>query len=67
MKVQIMTYKDKTWCCHSSLCANTTCDRNLNDDEVKQAIRWWGGLDFPVVYSDFKTDDCGFIESLPNE
>lgn len=53
-------YKDRTWCASSHLCGNTECNRNLNEKEVEQAVKWWGGLDFPYSMNDFKTDDCGY-------
>jgi len=37
------------------------CDRNLNEDEIKQATEWWGDRNFPVAKADFKTDECGFV------
>lgn len=64
-------YKDRTWCVSSYLCANTECDRNLSEEEVQQAIKWWGGLDFPYAVGDIKTEGCGFqpreLKELTNE
>ena len=59
--VIMMCYKDRTWCVHSRDCSNTMCDRNLNEDEIKQATEWWGDRNFPVAKADFKTDECGFV------
>ena len=57
-----MCYRDKTWCVHSNLCSNATCNRNLNEKEIKLATAWWGGDDFPYAIADFKTDKCGYAE-----
>lgn len=60
----MICYKDRAWCTSSFACSNTECPRNLNEKEVEQAVKWWGGLDFPYSMNDFKTDDCGYIEVL---
>lgn len=58
----MMCYKDRTWCSHSFMCENSSCDRRLNGEELRQAVEWWGGIDFPASYTDFKTDDCGYSQ-----
>lgn len=40
----MMCYKDRAWCIESlgdpnNRCTNYSCDRNLNPEERKQAIR----------------------------
>lgn len=60
--VEMMCYKDKTWCSESFQCTNTDCDRNLSPDEIENAVTWWGNFDFPVSYRYFRTDYCGFVE-----
>lgn len=65
--IQMIGYKDKTWCVHSLTCSNVTCYRNLNEEEIKQATEWWGGVDFPYLIGNFKTDDCGWKPSLKEE
>lgn len=63
----MMCYKDRTWCSYSFMCENSSCDRRLNGEELRQAVEWWGGIDFPASYTDFKTDDCGFISLEIND
>lgn len=65
----MMCYKDRTWCSHSRLCSNITCDRNFTEEERENAIKWWmaisdncGGKDFPLASADFKTEDCGYSQ-----
>lgn len=58
--VQMMCYKDRTWCMHSRECGNTMCDRNFTEEEREQAIKWWCSTDFPLAMADFKTDGCGW-------
>ena len=60
----MMCYKDKSFCVHSEDCSNTGCNRNLTESEKVKAIDWWGGLDFPISFSDFKSDTCGFIQFI---
>lgn len=60
--IQMISYKDRTWCSHSHNCANSSCDRNLTGDEIEKALEWWGGLDFPICYVDFKTENCGYSQ-----
>lgn len=56
----MLCYRDRTWC--SQTCNNKKCDRNFTDEERDKAIKWWGSVFAPVAFSDFKTDDCGYIE-----
>lgn len=61
-----MCYKDRAWCMESlgdpeTKCVNYKCDRNLNPEERKQAIRWWRGTNFPISVVNFKTEDCGYV------
>lgn len=57
--IQMMGYKDRTWC--NQICSNKSCDRNFTEEEETLAIKWWGDVDFPLIGSDFKSDDCGYI------
>ena len=49
----MMHYKDRTFCSHAGVCANSKCNRWVDFDKAKDS-----GL--PVALSDFKTDDCGY-------
>lgn len=62
MRVQIMTYRDRTWC--SQPCGNYECDRNFTLGEHKNALFWWGSIDYPLARADFKTDNCGYQDKL---
>lgn len=59
--IQMPGYKDRTWC--NERCGNKSCDRNFTEEEEKLAISWWGGDDFPLCGTDFKSDICGYIET----
>lgn len=66
----MISYQDKTWC--SAKCGNLECDRNFTPEHRKKAIEWWklssgkDEIDFlPLMRSDFRTDDCGFVEQDP--
>lgn len=65
--IEMICYKDKTWCSESYHCTNTECDRFLSNKEIDKAIEWWGGLDFPISYKYFRTDDCGYVSTKPEE
>lgn len=56
----MLCYKDKTFCSQS--CANTKCSLNLNDDVLSGADKWWGKEGAPICITDFRTDECGFID-----
>ena len=45
---------DQTFCCHGD-CANTDCDRRMND-ETSAALP----LNRYISQADFKTDTCGY-------
>lgn len=57
-------YKDKTWC--SSDCANVACHRNFNESEQKNAVRWWGDENFPLVVADFESDCDDYMSPEKN-
>lgn len=50
----MICYKDRTFCSWSNVCANTSCPRWYNTEEVQKQ-------DLPVALADFKTDTCGYI------
>lgn len=56
----MLCYKDKSFCVHE--CGNLTCDRNYTEEERQKAIAWHGSKNVPVMFSDFKTESCGFVE-----
>lgn len=49
----MICYKDRTFCA-SPNCKND-CGRQLTDDIIKSAEKWWGGKDAPIAVSYF----CG--------
>ena len=60
----MLCYKDRTWC--NSICANIECRLNLTDNEVENAIKWWGSKYPPIAFANFKdSDECpGYIERI---
>jgi len=51
----MLCYKDKTFCCWATTCANTDCPRWFDIDQAQKQ-------DLPVAVADFKTDTCGYVE-----
>ena len=52
----MICYKDTTFCA-SPNCKNK-CGRKLTKKDIKNAIEWWGGENFPIAYSNY-CDDKG--------
>jgi len=50
----MMCYKDKTFCCWATVCANSKCPRWFDMGQAQKQ-------DLPVSVADFKTDTCGYI------
>lgn len=46
-----MGYKDRTWCA-SPKCKNK-CGRKFTVEDLQDAIKWWGNLNFPISRSMF--------------
>ena len=44
-------YKDTTFC--ASEVTEHTCGREFTEQDAINAEKWWGGKDYPVVYSEF--------------
>jgi len=59
----MLCYRDRTFC--GSDCVNDSCMYNFSPQEQQKAIKWWGGEDVPVAFSDM-TRDCKFYKG-PNE
>ncbi len=55
----MLCYQDRSWCVWSNVCQNKTCERNLNAQEIVNATEWWGNGQFPVMYADLQTKECG--------
>lgn len=49
----MLCYRDMTFC--SAKCATLDCRRNFTAKESAKARVWWGGMDAPVAFADFKT------------
>lgn len=47
----MICFRDMTFC--KSDCINTECGRHYGDDDREAAIKWWGGEDAPIAFSDF--------------
>lgn len=60
-----MGYKDRIWCTlySTGLCRNDNCYRAFPSIDREQAIKWWGGDDFPITLLDMKTEECGYIKN----
>lgn len=61
----MMGYKDRSWCMESLItpdkrCTNYLCDRNLTPSEKILAIKWWGDESFPIVFTEMRTNECGY-------
>ena len=61
----MITYKDRTWC--KSDCVNPNCFRNFTSNERAHAIKWWGGLNFPIRTQDFSKDCDDYLKEKPLE
>ena len=60
-----MGYKERSWCyssvkCIDGVCTNTLCYRNFTEDEHKKAVQWWGDANFPIVFTEMRTNKCGY-------
>lgn len=53
----MICYLDRTWCA-SPNCKNE-CGRKFTKKDRENAIKWWGGEDFPIAARYF----CGGPES----
>lgn len=51
----MICYRYKTFC--SSDVKVHTCGREFTYKDAKKAEEWWGGKDYPVVYSEFCVED----------
>lgn len=50
----MICYKDQTWCSLAKDCANAEgCFRNFTEEDHKNAIKWWGSVDYPIALSEF--------------
>jgi hypothetical protein len=47
----MICYRDTTFCI--SECA-TECNAKLTDEVRRDAVRWWGNDDAPIMVNDFK-------------
>lgn len=62
----MLCYRDRTFC--SQQCANTACNRNMNDEVMFNARAWWGTEAEPTIcFGDLRTNDCGFIDIKTKE
>lgn len=55
----MICYRDMSFCIWSNVCQNKTCERNFNDQQRENAIKWWGNNSPPIMFSDLQTKDCG--------
>ena len=59
----MIVYKDRRFC--SQKCANTQCNRNINDIVIADAKKWWATYSDngspPINMCDLKTDGCGYL------
>lgn len=53
----MIVYKDRAYCAYMGKCLNTSCFRNMGDEELEKAVE--EGWMFSI--SNFKTDHCGYI------
>jgi hypothetical protein len=51
----MMSYKDRTFCC--SEVHKPDCDRQLTEEVIQAAIKWWGSEDAPIAVADFCGDN----------
>lgn len=58
----MICYKDMAFCSSSAECANTECPRNLTEQEMANARKWWSECQgaLPIDIADLKTDTCGY-------
>lgn len=57
----MICYQDKSFCIQK--CANKECDRNFTDGIKSDACKWWGNDNPPIMFSNHKTETCGFLEA----
>ena len=61
----MMCYKDMTFC--YSDCKNTECRRNITPTVEEEAIKWWGGDDYPMSLADFSSSCDDYTPPLKTE
>lgn len=54
----MICYGDRTWC-GSPNCKND-CGRQFTAQDEENAIKWWGGKDFPIAMANY----CGEAQLL---
>lgn len=47
----MICYKDMSFC--ASKVKEHTCSREFTKEDEKNAKKWWGGDDYPVMYGEF--------------
>lgn len=58
----MICYRDRAFC--NAECGNEDCSRNFTPAERAKARQWWGEEGAPVAFSNFRTDDCGFVAKV---
>lgn len=59
----MMCFRDMTFCHDAEECKNhKECPRWLSPELKMKAIKWWGGVDYPVAFSSFKSECPKFEE-----
>lgn len=51
----MMCFEDRAFC-NSPGCVDR-CGRKLTDELIKEAVKWWGGQDYPVCIGRYCDDD----------
>lgn len=52
----MMCYRDMSFCSDAEQCATEPCGRRFTEVDRANAIKWWGGDDFPVAYMAMKNN-----------
>lgn len=47
----MICYRDRTYC--GSKVKNHTCGREFTEKDHEDAVRWWGGENYPLALSNF--------------
>lgn len=57
----MICFRDMTFC--DSDCINTKCPRHFDEQDKRDAGKWWGGPDAPVAFSEF-SKDCKDFQAI---
>lgn len=59
----MMCYRDMSFCSDSDKCSTEPCSRRFTEEDHANAIKWWGGDDYPVAYMSMRNNCEKFKEA----